>query len=214
MSRFIANDKGIMDLILAQIGLIIATGILLAAVFSFLFFNDWYRNAELRNIATSFSTFVEGMDSRFFENTTVFYFPHKDYPYNVGISTEYIVVETIGNWNNKLSIKKCFLRKPWPRQTGQDWINGKELHNHLNTTYGCYGNKSNPIRKANISNVKNYLNNLIEEANKSFALKPFYININKPVYIDKTYIFYDINGDNKWDRDLDERQGFLIMYQL
>ncbi len=214
MSKFIANDKGIMGLTLSQIGLIIATGILLSAVFSFLFFNDWYRNAEIRNIANSFSTLVEGMDSRFFENTTRFYFPGRDYQYNVSLSTEYIVIEAEGNWNNKLSIKKCFLRKTWLRQPGKDWINGEELHNYLNTTYGCYGNKSDPIKKTNISNVKNYLNNLIEEANKSFALKPFYININKPVYIDKTYIFYDINGDNKWDRDLDERQGFLIMYQL
>ncbi|RLF33819.1 MAG: hypothetical protein DRM98_01685 [Thermoplasmata archaeon] len=214
MSRFIVNDKGIMGLTLSQIGLIIATGILLSAVFSFLFFNDWYKTAELRNIANSFSTLVEGMDSRFFENTTVFYFPDKNYRYNVSISTEYIIVESEGNWRNKLSIKESFLRKPWLRQTGENWTNGEELHIYLNTTYSCYGEESDPIKKTHISSVKNYLNNLRDTANKSFALKPFYIDINKPVYIDKVYIFYDNNGDGSWDKNLDEKQGFLVIYQL
>jgi len=79
MSKFIKNDAGIMGLTLSQIGLIIATGILLTAVFSIIFLNDWQRNAELKNIATSFSTIVEGMDTRFFENTTEFHFPDKTY---------------------------------------------------------------------------------------------------------------------------------------
>ena len=53
MSKFIKDNHGIMGLTLSHIGLIIATGILLTAVFSIIFLNDWQRNAELKNIATS-----------------------------------------------------------------------------------------------------------------------------------------------------------------
>ena len=130
MLRFIKNSYGIMGLTLSQIGLIIATGILLTAVFSMIFLNDWQRNAELKNIATSFSTTVEGMDTRFFENTTEFHFPDKTYYYNVSISTEYIIVSSEGNQNNKLSIKERFIAKPWPWTTNQTWKTGKELHNY------------------------------------------------------------------------------------
>ena len=105
MLRFTKDDNGIMGLTLSQIGLMIATGILIAAVFSLVFQNEWQKEAELQNIATSFSTMIEGMDTRFFENTVDFHFPGRGYYYNVSISTEYITVSTKGNLGSDISIR-------------------------------------------------------------------------------------------------------------
>jgi len=200
MSKFIKDNHGIMGLTLSQIGLIIATGILIAAVFSVIFLNDWQRNAELRNIATSFTTTVEGMDSRFFENTTEFHFPDKNYYYNISISTEYLVVSAEGNQNNRLSIKECFIVKPWPRITDQTWKRGEELHNYCLNTYGHSGTISDPITQDDLDK----LNIDKETASIALASNSFYIQIYKPVYIEKVIIYYDTA----------EKQDFLLIYQL
>ena len=213
MLKFINDKNGIMGLTLSQLGLIIATGIIIAAVFSVIFFNDWHRKAELKNTATSFSTIVEGMDTRFFENSTIFRFIDRDYNYNVSISTEYIVVSSDGFWDNRLSFKKRFLRRPWPRENNPDWVSADGLHTYLNDTYGSFGNESDPIDNSDISDVKEYINDERDIVNLSFALKPFYVDIYRPVYIEKAFIFYDTDGDNIWDKLNDEKQGLLLVYQ-
>lgn len=200
MSKFIKDNHGIMGLTLSHIGLIIATGILLTAVFSIIFLNDWQRNAELKNIATSFSTIVEGMDTRFFENTTEFHFPDKTYYYNVSISTEYVIVSAEGNQNNKLSIKERFIVKPWPRTSDQTWKTGEELHNYCLYTYGHSGTILDPIVQADLDELNIYK----ENAGIYLVSNPLYFKINKPVYIEKVIIYYGIA----------EKQDFLLIYQL
>jgi len=200
MSKFIKDNHGIMGLTLSQIGLIIATGILVAAVFSIIFLNDWQRNAEIKNIATSFSTIVEGMDTRFFENTTEFHFTEKPYYYNVSISTEYIIITSKGNQNNKLSIKERFLIKPWPRHSDQIWKTGEELHSYCLNTYGHSGTISDKITHADLNGLNNYKNT----TSIDLASNPLYIYTNKPVYIEKVIIYYGT----------DEKQDFLLIYQL
>jgi len=200
MSKFIKDNHGIMGLTLSQIGLIIATGILVAAVFSIIFLNDWQRNAELKNIATSFSTIVKGMDTRFFENTTEFHFPDKTYYYNISISTEYITVISKGSQNNKLSITEQFLIKPWPRSSDQTWKTGEELHSYCLNTCGHSGTISDPIAQAGLKQLNNYKNT----TSIDLASNPFYIKINKSIYIEKVIIYYGTN----------EKQDFLLIYQL
>jgi len=210
MLRFIKDDKGIMGLTLSQIGLIIATGILIAAVFSLIFLNDWQRNAELKNIATSFSFMVEGMDTRFFENTTTFRFPDKEYYYNVSVSTEYIVVSAKGFLDNDLSAKERFLVRPWPQSNDSPWIGATGLHNFLKNNFGNSGNISDPIK--NVDAVKVYLSIELEGVSTSLASNPLYIFTNKIVYINKAYVYYDNDGNGVWDED-DEKQDFIFLYQ-
>ena len=159
-----------------------------------------YRNAELKNIATSFSTIVEGMDTRFFENTTEFHFPDKTYYYNVSISTEYVIVSAEGNQNNKLSIKERFIVKPWPRTSDQTWKTGEELHNYCLYTYGHSGTILDPIVQADLDELNIYK----ENAGIYLVSNPLYFKINKPVYIEKVIIYYGIA----------EKQDFLLIYQL
>ena len=189
-----------MGLTLSQIGLIIVTGILLTAVFSMIFLNDWQRNAELKNIATSFSTIVEGMDTRFFENTTEFHFTEKPYYYNVSISTEYIIVSSEGNQNNRLSIKERFISKPWPWTTNQTWKTGEELHNYCLDNYSHSGTILDPITQDDINQLNGYKNT----TSISLASNPLYVQTNRPVYIEKVSIYYRNAG----------KQDFLLIYQI
>ncbi len=211
MLRFIKNDKGIMGLTLSQIGLIVAAGILITAVFSLVFLNNWQKEAELKNIASSFSTMVNGMDSKFFENTTGFHFPEKNYEYFVNISTEYIIVTSKSSTSDRISIKERFLVRTWPKSKDMSWRNGIELHEYLNANFNNSGNISDPIQ--NVSKVKDYLSNEQEIVNKYFALNPLYIHLNKVVHLDKIYVYYDSNGDGMWDKD-DEKQDFIFIYQF
>lgn len=212
MSKFINDEKGIMGLTLSQIGLIIVTGVILAAVFSLIFLNDWQRNAELKNIANSFSTLIEGSEIKFFEETTFFNFPDKEYNYNVSISSEYIAISTKGKIGNDISIKERFLVKPWPQKKDSPWFGRVGLHNYLKENFGNSGNVSDPIKKINIDDVRNYFKNEIETVNKSFALSPLYILTDKVTDIENVFVYYDIN-DNSFFDDGDEKKIFIFVYQ-
>lgn len=214
MSKFIKNKKAIMNLTFSQIGLIIATGILLSAVVSVVFLNDWQKKADLENIASSFSTIVQGMDTRFFENVTMFYLPDKKYDYNVSISTEYVTVNTSGTWFDILSIKYRFLKKPLLNRDYKEWITGKNFHSFLNDTYGCFGDETNPIMSIDVDFVKDEIKSIFEHAIFSFSADPFYLEVKKPVYVEQVFVFYDLDGDNKWDKENDEKQSFVLVYQI
>lgn len=201
MLKFIKNEKGIMGLTLSQIGLIIAAAIIIAAFFSIIFQNDWEKNAELRNVATSFTTIVEAMDARFFENTTTFNFPDKKFEYTVTLSTEYITTTAKGRIDDELFVKERFLVKPWPLENNSVWVGRDELHSFLKTNYSNSGNLSDPIK--HVDDVKYYLNSGWESTATSLALNPLLIFTDRVVYVDKTIIHYE-NG---------EKQGFVFIYQ-
>jgi hypothetical protein len=213
MSKFIRNNKGVMSLTLSQIGLIIATGILLSAVFSTVFLNDWHKNSELHNIGTHFSTLLEGIDTCFFENTKIYYFPDKNYEYNASISTEYMTLNAKGNWDNTLSNKIRFVKKTFVGSVNYNWSSGEEFHIFLNDTYSRFGNETHPIFKKDITSVKNMILDEFENMSYFYAINPLELDIQKPVVIEKIYIFYDNNDDKKWDKTSDEKQNFILIHQ-
>ena len=212
MSKFIRDDKAIIGLTLTQIGLMIATGILIATVFSFIFTSDWQRNAELKNIASSFSTMLEGMDTKFYDNVTDFNFPDTDYYYNVSMSTEYVVISAHGNWNNELSVKKRLLIRPWPQNStlSTEWVGGNELHQFLREKFGASGNISDPIQIQDVEAVKSILNENKTKIAETLALSPLFFSIDKPVHIDKTIIYYVIEPnfeECRWGKNWTECNG-------
>jgi hypothetical protein len=213
MSRFIKNNQAFMSLTFSQIGLIIATGILLSAVFSAVFLNDWHKNSELNNISSHFSTLIEGMDTCFFENKKTYYFPDKDYEYNAFISTEYITLIAKGNWDNIISNKIKIVKKPFICGAESNWSSGEEFHVFLNDTYDKFGNETHPIFKKDINSVKKMISNDFENMSYFYSTNPLEFDIYKPVEIEKIYIFYDNNDDKKWDKTNDEKQSFILIHQ-
>jgi len=216
MSRFARDTNGIMGLTLSSLGLTIATGILLLVIFSFLFLGNWQRTSELQRIATGFSTIVEGMDTIFYENTTIFRFPDKNYGYHVELSTEYIVVSAQGNFNTEISVKKRFLIHPWLQNhtLNSNWTTGNELHNmYLSSTYHHNGTKSDPIDSANITTVQSYLTNMSTRIQYCLAVQPLQISTGEVVCIEKTFLYYDTDGNGTWAKQNDECQELLLLYQ-
>ncbi len=213
MSKFIQNDKGLLDLTISNIGLFIATAILITAIFSFTFLNDYQKNYEIKNISSDFSTIVRSVDSKFFENKTRYFFPNKDFNYFVKISTEFINMEAKGSWNNILSSKRRFLTEPYPLTNNNTWKTGKELHMFLKEKYGFSGNKSEPISRDKIENIDRYLDKLKNNITLSLSYNPLILDINNPVFIEKIYIFYDINKDNIWTKNNDIKKDLLVIYQ-
>jgi hypothetical protein len=200
MLRCIPNTDGVLDLTLSQIGLLLATGILLTVVFSFIFTNDWQRTAELQSLASSFSTLLDDIDNRFFDHTKRFQFPQKEYPYFVKISTEYIVLSAKGSWNSDLSVIQRFVTRPWIRYAKQNWTTGNDLHRYLNETYGHHGTENDSISTENFTRLCHDLNTTLPLC----ASDPLEVLIREPVWVEKVTIFYDYT----------KKRDFLLVYQL
>jgi len=199
LSKFTKDNTGIMGLTLSHIGLFVATGILLVAVVALLRSSGWQQTAELQSIASSFSSSLEDMDNTFFEHSTSFFFPEKDYPYSVKLSTEYIVLSVNGSQGVSRFIVKQFLTRPWVRSSAQNWTTGADLHAYLNTTYKHQGTVHDQLSLENFTDF-------IQERNASasfFALRPLDINNMEPVTIEKVTLYYNAT----------ERLDLLLVYQ-
>lgn len=213
MLAFIKDKNGIMGLTFSQMGLILVTAILLAVVFSLLFLNNLVKASDMENIGSGFSTILDGMDTRFFENTTAYRFPDKSYDYSVSISTEYITIESKGFFDDKISIKYRFHTKPLIRDNNINWVSNEELHHYLFLNYFSYGNESDPISNDYKDNVLDEIEYLCENISFYYANYPLVLDIEKPVYISKNFIYFDIDNDGIWKKDNDEKYGLLAIYQ-
>lgn len=189
-----------MGFTLTQVGLILATAILLTVVLSFVFSNDWQRTAELQSQASSFSNLLGDIDNSFFEQTSRFQFSHTNYAYSMTISTEYILMTAKGSWNSDLIVTKKLLTPPWPRLPQQNWTTGEDLHTYLNRTCGHRGTQNDSISSENFTQLYQELNNTVS----FFASHPLEILIKEPIFIEKVTIFYDQT----------KRHDFLILYQI
>jgi hypothetical protein len=179
------NTSGVMGLTLSQLGLFLATGILLAAVVSFVFFNSSQRANELRSFATDFSMLLNDMETQFIENTTRFQFPKKAYSYTVQLSSRYIVVTAKDSWGRNFHVAERFLIEPWIRSSSENWTSGDDLHAYLYSIYGHHGTQNDSISLENFSVVLQQ-RNVSEEF---FASHPFDILIREPVFVEKVIIY-------------------------
>ncbi len=189
-----------MGLTVSQLGLFLATGILLAAVVSFVFFNASQRTNELRSFATEFSMLLQDMEARCFENTTRFRFPQQTYPYTLRLSSEYLVVSAQDFWGRECHVTERFLIKPWIRGVYENWTTGDELHMYLNTTYGHYGTQNDTIPLQNFSLF-------LQQYNASadfYASHPFAITSQDPVCVENVIIY--CQNELKYD--------FILVYQF
>ncbi|MCX6664530.1 MAG: hypothetical protein NT038_00495 [Euryarchaeota archaeon] len=220
MLRSLRNENGIMGLTLSQIGLMVASGILIVAVFSVLYLNDWQRTAELKGTATQISTLIEGLNSQFFENAVLYRFSDKNYQYNISISTEYIIISAKGNRENVLSAKKQFSVKIWPQSFDSIWIGSDGLHDYLkhilrnesHVLVNTSGNVSDPVSPENFEWVQDNLSIIQKNIQASLAVHPMYMPTNRTVIIEKAIIYYDSNGDGTWNKDDDKQQEFIFIY--
>jgi hypothetical protein len=199
MLRCNKNTEGMMDLSLTQIGLTIASGVLLVIVLSLIVTNDWQRTAELQSQASSFSNLLADVENSFFEQRQRFQFSQKDYTYSVMMSTEYLRITTKSAWAGELVVTKKLLTTPWLPLPQQNWTTGEDFHTFLNTTYGHQGTQNDALSLESFTELCQEQNN----RTAYFALHPVKILVNDPVFVEKVTIFYDQT----------KRYDFLLLYQ-
>ena len=209
MSKCIHNQNAVMGITLSCIGLLLVSGILLSAMITTVYLNGWRQHAEIQAIATRFSTVVEGIDTYFYEDTIFFVFPEKKFSYEVMLSTESIVVFRQTTGSMRFLAMKRFLPRLWPRSENDSWQSGEELHQYLagGGLYGHTGNQSDPVPRIAIDALQQER----ETANGTYALTPYAITINNPVYLEKIIVFYD--SSTPLDGIAEGTMEFLVVYQ-
>jgi hypothetical protein len=189
-----------MGLLFSDLGLFIASGVLLLAVCSLVAYSDWQRTEELRVIARDISSRIQDLDATFFEHSVLYQCPEKKYDYTITASAEYLTVSARGSLGATISVKERFVVRPWPRNETVNWTTGSQLHNYLNKTYCHGGTQQDPLTSSNLTELEQD-----RQATVVFlALHPLEIRSDMPLTIEKVAIFDD-SGEN---------HSFILLYQI
>lgn len=199
MSHFHKDTTSAMSLMLSELGLFLGTAILFTIIFSFVFFNDWQRTVDLQSISSDFSNQIDDIPLLFFERAIGYQFPQRQYPYQVMISPEYLVLIGEGSWGVRLLVTERLITNPWCHHVNQTWTTGEELHAYFNDTTGHLGTRDDPVPMENFTDFLS--ENLALQS--SFGLHPVEIDTIKPVILERVIIYYNI----------DKKQDFLLIYQ-
>lgn len=212
MLKSIRNPEGIIEITFTNIGLMIATGVLLLAAYSFMFENSWQKKNEMQTIAQSFVTVLNEMDVKCFENTTWYTFPDMGYPYKVSLSMEYITITAQQSmFQNEVTVRKQFFSRPWLRTMHDPWGNKTEFHIFLRDMFGNAGTTRDPVQ--NITAVKKYLATEWNSTTMFFTVNPVMVDVTSPLIIEKICVYYDDNQDGIWVKG-EEKQSFVIIGEL
>ena len=181
MSKFMGKDA-IISWLLSQLALLLAAAVLLAAVASVTFYNDWKKEAEIKSLAINIASEIASVDLHDYSNSTDYSLPLK--PYRIYLSPSYIRIERDdGRVHKNISVVEELWVKPYIGL----WKNGSNLHNDLYNKYHHYGNISDPIPSKN--DVRNYLDGKMDEISKKLAINPFKVDLEKPLHIEKVVIY-------------------------
>ena len=194
------DSSGFMGLTLTNLGLFIASALLLLAVFSLVASSDWQRTEELHAIARDISARIQDMDATFFEHSLLYQCPQKKYDYTITISAEYISVSTKNSLGVPITVKERFIVRPWLRNLTMNWTTGNQLHKFLNTTYGHLGTPHDPLP----ANVLTTLKKDQEEIGVFLALHPVSFRPDTPFSFEKVILV----DDN------DEHYTCVLLYQI
>lgn len=204
------DERGMISWFLSQIGLLLAAGVLLGAIAGLTFYNDWEKEAEAKNIASHMATAIESTALNEFPSKNTYLLPQKNYHYEVTVTTDYVTVTRRGGvMSDEIKGREALLIKPYVRLDGRDWkwSTSEELHAFLQEKYGHSGEDDDPFSVSNKGAIIGYLEE--EQSDKAIwlAKNPLRItNINKPVNIEKTFIYFED------EKGRISRKGVTIVY--
>jgi len=208
-SDLLEDKRGFLSWLLTQIALLIAAGVLIGSITAVSFYNDWQKEAEVKNIALNFVATVESMDLKEFQEKIIYMFPSKSYNYEVEISTDYVtVIREDGTIKNKIFGRGAFIVKPYVRTSAQNWSSSNELHDFLKSKYGQRGDAYEPITLSQKEKVISYLKNEISNTAHEISANPLRVNANEPVFIEKTFVYF------KGKSGEIERKGIVIIHKV
>jgi hypothetical protein len=181
MLKYKLRDRGDISWLLAQLSLFLATSFLMASIAGFAFYNDWVKEAEIKNIASNFASAIYSVDLMSFSGNATFKFPDKNFSYEVRVSTDYIkIIRNDGRLKKNIEINKKFLIKIYPRCNEWEWKNGTDLEEFIEKEkYKDFGYK----------NPRDYLIENFSKSVKFFSYEPLKIYPGEEIFIEKIKIF-------------------------
>ena len=187
----IFNKKGDISWLLSQVALLIAVGILLASVASLAFYSDWRKKAEIEVMASHFATAIKAMELKEFPEKIRYSFPDKNFNYDVFLSTEYVIVKRYdGIMSKEITVTKELHIRLWPAPPMSGGKGADGIYNYFGSIYGSHHNGASPSTKLPLGVLEGEIKTMAKE----LAINPYQINLKKPLYIEKIFIY--VEGGN------------------
>ncbi|MBC7081229.1 MAG: hypothetical protein H5T44_03175 [Thermoplasmatales archaeon] len=179
--KYRLGNNGDISWLLSQFSLFLATSFLLLSIAGFAFYNDWIKEAEIKNIASNFASAIYGVDLNSFPSYQTFTFLDKNFSYQVSISTDYIrVIRNDGRIRKNIEVNKKLLIKIYPRCDNWDWKSGEELKKFI---------EEERYKDLGYSNPKDYLAENLSKSIKFFSYEQMIIYPKEKVFIEKMEIY-------------------------
>jgi len=202
-SGLLEDKRGAIAWLLSQIGLLLAAGVLIGAIAGLTFYSDWEKEAEAKNIASDFATAIETVALKEFPGKTKYMFPQKDYHYQVNLSTDYVTAGRPGGLTqDKIVAREELLIHPWPSPPIQSEEGANGVYNYFEKKYGPDEDGSDRDKSVPASAVDSEFT----AAKTTLASDPLTIDVDKPVYIEKMFIYTEEGTDTN-------REEYVLIYQ-
>lgn len=200
----LTDDNAWVDLLLSKTALILATVIILTAVYSFAgTSSDLVRKNELEVIATDIAACINTVGTSRPDTPSgyMIYSPEKYEPelggkgeLNISVSVEYVLctISTINEKGESISAARQLNYRTLP-------VGPEKLHNLLTGEFAANGNVSQPINSAfPHTDVTDFLDNM--------GTDELYLNISKELHIQKTSV--SVTDGNEVNR-----LEYVLVYQ-
>ena len=147
------DSHGVLGLTITNLGLFLASGLLLTVILGGVYGSLWERTAELRTTADTLNTYVETLSAAYNDSRLVIPIIRGLSLLHMTSSTESLRVSTQGSFGATLTITERWTCRPWPRNNSS-WQSGVDLHQWLNTTYGHAGTVEDPVNQTVLNALK------------------------------------------------------------
>jgi hypothetical protein len=191
------DNHGVLGLTIANLGLFLASGLLLAVILGGVYGSLWERTAELRTTADTLNTYVETLSAAYNDSRLVIPIVRGLSLLHMTSSTESLRVSAQGSFGTTLTITERWTCRPWPRNNSS-WQSGVGLHQWLNMTYGHAGTVEDPVNQTTL--------NALEETHLAalarLARTPVEFNCALPLFAENVIIYTP-----------QDQVAFVLLYQ-
>ena len=196
MLRLSPDTHGVLGLSLSNLGLFLASGLLLILILGGAYGSVWERTAELKATAHTLNSYLETLDAAYTDTRLLIQMPSVT-SLQITCSTEYIMVSTKGAFGLPLAYTEVWRIRPWPRDN-TSWRSGEDLHRWLNYTHGHTGSAEDPVNLTVLTALQQ-----AQHADAArLAYTPLQINDAQPLFAEKVVVYTPEN-----------RAEFFLLYQ-
>ncbi len=198
MLRLRLDSHGVLGLTVTNLGLFLASGLLLVVILSGIYGGLWERTAELRTTADTLNTYVETLNAAYNDTRFVIPIPRGPLLLYLTSSTESLRVSAQGAFGSTLVFTERWISRPWPR-INSSWRSGDNLHQWLNMTSGHAGTAEDPVNQTVLNAL--IANHLTDAA--LLACTPVEFNCAFPLIAEKVIIYAS-----------QDHVAFILLYQI